>query len=224
MLRLVLDTGERLPCLVDRKTWQPARIATRWAMRYRRNRVQSSTLADNLRILGLLYTWARTSCGFELDDHLTAGKRLTPRQIEAFAATLRMPDVLDIHPESGVASPLIDTGTFDHSLSIIEMFLTWALDSANCGGCFVLTLQQLSAERAQLSYLLQSLRIGARPSERMEPLSDQEIALIRRAIGPTQEPAVRRAFPTRSGLRGLDCETGSCLKWHSNWVFVAVSS
>ena len=52
-LRLVLDTGERLPCLVDRETWLPVRLATRWAMRYRRYLQQSSTLADNLRILGV---------------------------------------------------------------------------------------------------------------------------------------------------------------------------
>jgi len=31
---LVLDSGERLPCLVDAVTWIPARVAQRWAMRY----------------------------------------------------------------------------------------------------------------------------------------------------------------------------------------------
>ncbi len=195
VLRLVLDTGERLPCLVDRETWLPARVATRWAMRYRRYRVQSSTLADNLRILGLLYTWARTSGGFELDDHLTAGKMLTPRQIEAFASTLRMPDALDIGAESSAVSPLMDAGTYDHSLSIIEMFLTWALDSMNRGGRSVLTLEQLSAERAQLSYLFQSLRMGVRPSERMEPLEEQEIVSIRQTIGPMREGEGSWVFP-----------------------------
>ncbi len=113
VLRLVLDTGERLPCLVDRETWLPARVATRWAMRYRRYRVQSSTLADNLRILGLLYTWARTSGGFELDDHLTAGK----------------------------------------------------------------------------------IRMGVRPSERMEPLEEQEIVSIRQTIGPMREGEGSWVFP-----------------------------
>jgi hypothetical protein len=96
VLRLVLDTGERLPCLVDRETWLPARLATRWAMRYRRYRRQSSTLADNLRILASLCAWARTSGGFDLDDYLTQGKTLTPRQIEAFASTLRLPDTFNV--------------------------------------------------------------------------------------------------------------------------------
>ena len=74
VIRLVLDTGERLPCLVDQETWLPVRLATRWVMRYRRYRRQPSTLADNLRILGLLYTWVRTSGGFDLDNYLTQGK------------------------------------------------------------------------------------------------------------------------------------------------------
>jgi len=40
-------------------------------MRYRRYHTQSSTLAGDLRILGSLYTWARTSGGFDLDEYLT---------------------------------------------------------------------------------------------------------------------------------------------------------
>jgi integrase len=198
VLRLVLDTGERLPCLVDRETWLPVRLATRWAMRYRRYRRQSSTLADNLRILGTLYAWARTSGGFELDDYLSQGNILTSRQIEAFAATLRMPDAFnELGPTlvSQSVSPLIDAGTHDHYLSIVEMFLLWALDSMNRGGCSVLTLEQLSAQRAHLTYLFASLRMGACPSERMEPLANREIASIRQAIGPVRKSESSWLFP-----------------------------
>src|SRR6266699_2531674 len=101
-------------------------------MRYRRYRVQSSTLADNLRILGSLYTWARVSGGFDLDDYLTQGNILTPRQIEAFASTLRSPEMFlaaDAYPLKLVAKPPdvflppIDAGTYDHYLSITEQFL-----------------------------------------------------------------------------------------------------
>ena len=42
VLRIVLDTGERLPCLVNSQTWIPVRVATRWAVRHRRLRTQSS--------------------------------------------------------------------------------------------------------------------------------------------------------------------------------------
>jgi integrase len=198
VLRLVLDTGERLPCLVDQETWLPTRVATRWAMRYRRYHTQSSTLASDLRILATLYTWARTSGSFDLDDYLTQSNTLTPRQIEAFASTLRL---LEPFVDTGikvvpdVSSSLIDAGTFDHSLSITEQFLLWSLDSMNRGGLSQLTLEQLSAERAQLTYLFQSLRIGARPSERLEPLEEQEITQIRQAIGPKRQAQGSWVFP-----------------------------
>lgn len=200
VLRLVLDSGERLPCLVDYETWLPARVATRWAMRYRRYHTQSSTLAGDLRILGSLYTWARTSGGFDLDDYLTQGNILTPRQIEAFASALRLPGAFmdtntPVQNVPDVSSPLVDAGTFDHYLSITEQFLKWSLDSMNRGGLSQLTLEQLMAERAQLRYLFQSLRIGARPSERLEPLEEQEIMQIRQAIGPKHEAQGNWVFP-----------------------------
>jgi hypothetical protein len=81
VLRVVLENGERLPCLVDSATWLPVRVGTRWAVRYRRYRVQASTLVSNLRILCRLYIWAEQTGGFDLDDFLTAGKVLDSRQI-----------------------------------------------------------------------------------------------------------------------------------------------
>src|SRR5712691_11629369 len=89
VLHLVLESGERLPCLVDSVTWLPARVATRWAMRYRRYRVQSSTLADNLRVLGHMYTWAKIHGRLDLDDYLTAGSLLRSGQIQSLVSYLR---------------------------------------------------------------------------------------------------------------------------------------
>lgn len=201
VLRLVLDTGERLPCLVDKETWLPVRLATRWAMRYRRYRTQSSTLTGNLRILGSLYTWAKIKGSFDLDDYLTQGNVLSPRQIEAFAATLRLPEafinsnVFPLQAAPDLSSPLIDAGTYDQYLSIVEHFLVWAIDSMNRGGVSRLTLEQMTAERAQLNYLFHSLHIGARPSQRMEPLEDQDIQQIRKAIGPQREEQGSWSFP-----------------------------
>src|SRR5215472_2487961 len=88
-LNVVLGSGERLPCLVESTTWLPARIATRWAVRYRRYRVQSSTLANNLRVLARVYRWAKESAGYDLDNRLTQGQALRNREIESLASTLR---------------------------------------------------------------------------------------------------------------------------------------
>jgi hypothetical protein len=63
-------------------------VGTRWAVRYRRYRVQSSTLEDNLRVLGRMYDWTVSIGGFDLDDHLTRGKILNARQIESNGSVL----------------------------------------------------------------------------------------------------------------------------------------
>jgi integrase len=190
VLRLVQGSGERLPCLVETETWIPARVATRWAVRYRRYKVQSSTLMDNLRVLRRIYEWAATVGGFELDNFLTSGKWLNARQIESLATYLRTANraltVSDAEHSGGSRNVMetIDASTFDHQLSVAENFLKWSLDSMNRRGVSTLTITELGAERLQLELLFKSLRIGARPADRREPLEEAEISAIRHAIGP----------------------------------------
>jgi hypothetical protein len=164
VLRVVLETGERLPCLVDSATWLPVRVGTRWAVRHRRYRVQSSTLVSNLRVLCRLYTWANQTAGFDLDDFLTAGKVLDSRQVESLASELR----------SNIDGSPTDTGAFDHRLSVVEDFLRWSLDSSNRGGRHPLTIARLSAERGRLHDIFRSLRIGGHPANRIQPLEEHQ--------------------------------------------------
>src|SRR5690554_4858219 len=70
VVQLVLDSGERLPCLVETATWLPVRLATRWAVRHRRYQVQSSTLKSNLYSLKKLYEWAWYTAEIDLDQYL----------------------------------------------------------------------------------------------------------------------------------------------------------
>lgn len=185
VLNIVLDSGERLPCLVESATWFPVRIATRWAVRYRRYRVQSSTLANNLRVLARLYRWAREIAGYDLDDYLTQGQPLRNREIESLVSTLRV----------NTDGHALDTGSFDQHLAVIEDFLKWSLDSENRGGRSVLPLEQLTAERGRLDLLFRSLRVGARPSARIEPLEHADIEAIRKAIGPRRNSGGHLSFP-----------------------------
>jgi integrase len=185
VLNVVLDSGERLPCLVETATWLPVRVATRWAVRYRRYRVQSSTLANNLRVLAWVYRWARESAGYDLDDHLTQGQALRNREVEALVSTLRV----RAHGHT------LDTGAFDQHLSVVEDFLKWSLDSENRGGRSTLSLEGLTGERSRLEQLCRSLRVGARPSARIEPLEESDIQAIRRAIGPKRDAGGNQSFP-----------------------------
>lgn len=180
VVHLVLDTGERLPCLVNASTWLPLRLPMRWAVRYRRYRLQASTLAGNLRTLAKVYKWAWQVANIALDDYLTSDHRLDARQIESLAAYLRERGGTD---NSAVITP----NTFNQQLSVVENFLTWALYPANRGGVSTLTFEQLSAERDRLKFLFQSLHMRTGQSHRHEPLTADEIARIRAAIGPQEE-------------------------------------
>jgi hypothetical protein len=195
VLNVVLDLGERLPCLVESATWLPVRVATRWAVRCRRYRVQSSTLANNLRVLARVYRWAQETAGYDLDNHPTQGQTLGIREIESLVSTLRA-------TANGHA---LDTGAFDQHLAVIEDFLKWSLDSENRGGRSVLSLEQLTAERGRLEQLFRSLRVGARPSARIEPLEDADIDAIRQAIGPRRDSgghtSFREVFSSHARLR-----------------------
>jgi integrase len=185
VLHIVLDSGERLPCLVDAASWIPVRVALRWAMRYRRYRVQSSTLAANLRVLGKMYRWTQQIAGFDLDDRLTGGRTLQNREIESLARSLR-----------GNAGPqALDTGAFDQHLAIVEDFLKWSLDSENRGGRKRLDLAQLAQERNRIGLILRSLRSGAHTSDRIEPLEEAEIRAIRNSIGPRRDAQGVLSFP-----------------------------
>lgn len=184
VLHIVLDSGERLPCLVDAATWIPARVVLRWAMRYRRYRVQSSTLAANLRVLGKVYRWTQEIAGFDLDDRLTQGRTLQNREIESLARSFR-----------GTGTRELDTGAFDQHLAIVEDFLKWSLDSENRGGRRSLELAQLAQERNRIGLILRSLRAGARATDRIEPLEEAEIRAIRNSIGPQRDAHGLLAFP-----------------------------
>jgi integrase len=185
VLNVVLDSGERLPCLVETATWIPVRVATRWAVRYRRYRVQSSTLANNLRVLAHVYRWAREMTAYDLDDHLTGGETLRGREIESLANSLRV----------RASTPALDTGAFDHQLAVVEDFLKWSLDSENRGGQNALSLEQLAAERGWLQEVFRSLRVGARSPDRIEPLEEAQVEVIRCAIGPRQGSKGTLLFP-----------------------------
>src|SRR5437016_5316399 len=185
VLNVVLESGERLPCLVESATWIPVRVATRWAVRYRRYRVQASTLANNLRVLARVYLWARECAGYDLDNHLTQGQILRNREIESLVSTLRVK--VDGHA--------LDAGAFDQNLAVVEDFLKWSLDSENRGGRSALSLEKLTAERQRIQEVCRSLRVGARPSTRIEPLAEADVEAIRRAIGPRPDSGGDLSFP-----------------------------
>ena len=189
VLTVVLESGERLPCLVDRTTWIPVRVGTRWAVRYRRYRVQSSTLESNLRVLGRIYEWAdvvRRSIWTITSPAATVS--IPVRSSRWFCTFTREAKALRPLSEAMPERSII-------TLSVAENFLKWALDSDNRGGVRTLTLDELSAQRAHMEQVFRSLRTGTKQSQRIQPLSEQELASLRRVLAPKTEAGRDWVFP-----------------------------
>lgn len=176
VIHLVLDNGERLPCLVNRHTWLPMRLATRWAVRYRRYRVRASTLVGNLRVIGKIYSWAATVAGLDLDTFLTSGEILDARQLESLAVYLRQ--------GNSHRAGIVSASTYNQQLGVVENFITWTLYPANRGGATTLTFEQLSSARDRCKFLFRSLRMRGGASLRHQPLTDAAVEAIRTVIAP----------------------------------------
>lgn len=199
VVRLVLESGERLPCLVDSQSWQPKRVAMRWVVRHRRYRVQASTLSMNLRTIGQVYQWAQERMELDLDDYLCQGSRLEARQLESLAIYLR-------EANRSKEKEVVSANTYNSRLKIAEAFLEWALYPTNRGGADVLGLAELEAERGQLKRVFDSLRMRGTPSRRVAPLSDDEVAAIRAVIEPQEGNGSKWSVPVnryapKMGLR-----------------------
>ena len=91
----------------------------------------------------------------------------------------------------------LKTGASDQQLATIENFLSWSLDSENRGGLNALSFEQLAAQRSRLFEVFRSLRVGARPAQRIEPLEGGEVEAIRRAIGPKRNSNGTLTFPRK---------------------------
>jgi integrase len=167
--------------------------------------VQASTLANNLRQIGKVYSWARTIAHFDLDDFLCDGHVLNARQLESMAAYIRCSGTDNATPtqtplsdknSADQSDPIrwLDTGAFDNALSVIESLLKWSLDSMNRGGRALLPFEDLILERSRIELIFDYLRIGSAPAVRIEPLEEKQIETIRTAIGP-QQTTTGWAFP-----------------------------
>jgi integrase len=185
LVHLTLSTGERLPCLVHKTTWLPVKLATRWAVSYRRQRVQASTLANDLFILGKLYTWAWEIGGYDLDEYLLQGKLPEARQFESLVAYLREQG----QPKG--AAEVISPNTVNKYLGTIENFLVWSLDYVQPP----LSLEQRQGWAWQLTVICRSLRYRGHPSRRKRPLSETEVAVIRASLSPQKGDTGQWHFP-----------------------------
>jgi integrase len=172
MLVLTLSTGERLPCVVRADSWIPAYGASAWIASSRRYKAQLSTLEGDARNLVHIYSWAYQS-GVDLDHFLLDEQCLSPRQLQSLAAWLR---------------ENCATATFNGRLRTARRFLSWAMDHLYRGAHRTRSISEIIAEQKYLQQILENYALPVGPSQRHEPLSDEEYKRIRARIAPTILP------------------------------------
>ena len=215
VLPLLMQSGERLPILVDSNTWLPARFAMRWTILMRHKQVQSSTLAGDLRILNKLYTWAALQ-QIELDSFLREGNILDERQIESLTLYYERNTSSICSPDSliDVASQSTTPSSFNHHLSVTKAFLIWVLRTNHgLGSPYFSSFEELEGLCNHIEYLLDSKLLPSPSPERIRPLTEEEIIVIRSVISPKRDG--RRLTFSPTGFT-----KATCLR---NWLMFEMS-
>ncbi len=184
VLPLALETGEVLPTLVDADIWIPVRVATRWMVRRRRWRSMPSTLANDLRSLGLLYSWASVALEADLDDLLEDGQSITGMQIEDLLAFLRVGgDVVDIN-----RATISGGNTVARHAAVIRDFLKWAVDLTSQGRRpQMVSFDEIRYRRACLDEAFHPITRQSGGSRRIRPLTEEEVTRVDGLIGPRRK-------------------------------------
>lgn len=189
IVKLVLNSGERLPCLVSEDSYLPLKVANRWAIRCRRYRVQSSTLESNLRDIKYIYLWAAQTFDTNLDDFILKGQVINTREINSLAEYLRNTTV-------GKDGRLISLSRFNNRLNVAKDFLIWSLDRGNRGGKSFLNQEEFYKTENTITRAFNLLYIAGKHSKRHEPLTSLEIEKIRNTIAPKKSETNSLIFPT----------------------------
>lgn len=180
VLALTLDTGELLPTLVDASSWIPVRVATRWVVRRRRWQSMPSTLTNDLRSIGLLYGWSGTALERELDNVLEDGQALTGMQIQDLLVFLRVGGHVVEITQASISS----SNTVARHASVIRDFLKWAADPTSQGRPAAASFDQIRIQRACLDEAFHAVTRQSGNSQRIQPLTREEVTRIDGLIGP----------------------------------------
>lgn len=189
--RLDVD-GEELPVIRHAETWLPAPIALRYALRAR-YRLGPASLADHLRAVAILYSWAEVEEGVgDFEDFLRSGRTLTRDQLLTFLPYLQsrryyaLHELDDLSPDRLTLPPVVCNQTFNNRLTAVTRFLEWAVEPANHGGDMLFDEDERETQTSKMIRLTNGERLSVGESPRPEPVTWEEILLIRKAIMPDE--------------------------------------
>jgi hypothetical protein len=214
----LFGTGERFPVLLDKKSGQPVRLATRYVVRIRRARQQVGTICNDLRSIGALYNWFADQ-GIDLEDRLRRKELLTASEIGGFATFLRCGRQEKVIGRIGKVRGVLSANVLNTNLASVRRFLEWVYDEklgiSLSGGDLEKAKQKLEyAFRAQA---LKTTPTPRKPADR-SPGVEQSISQARAGAELFDDSLIfgdrdasRRAFQTEGGgcchtRTGASCE------------------
>lgn len=185
--RLDID-GEELPVIRHASTWLPAPVALRYVLRTRFDLGPAQLTAD-IRAVAILYNWSVGSADIgNFEAFLTSGEFLSREQLKCLAADLRWRRKSGTGPAPAGQDAFapVANQTFNVRLFALQHFLKWAYDPMNHGGRAGVGLDELRNQIRDMSDLLEDEKLPVGRSHRHEPVSPEEIRLIRRVVGPDE--------------------------------------
>jgi integrase len=193
----VLETGEGLPILVRKDTWEPASLALRWTVYARRHEAAESTLRGNLSALRYLYAWGDQRFDGGLEQRLAIGA-LEHAEIADLKEYLRQPDSAHVgrSAPAGAESPESPAVVGARALAAL-LFLRWALSPANRNdaGAEPADLENL---REQLDTVLGPLaKLAGGSTEEREVPTPEILDEIEDRIRPLRDASGRFFRPLR---------------------------
>jgi hypothetical protein len=176
--RLDID-GQELPVVRHAESWLPAPLALRYALRTR-FRLGASSLLVDMRAIAHAYNWSETVAEIgNLENFLVSGQVLSRDQLQSLSVHLH-------RQQDERVGGLVSNRLFNSRLFALGQFLEWAIEPTNNGGTALLDEDEREVQVAKMLRLLNHHKLPVGRSYRGEPLTEEEIRLIRRAIGPDE--------------------------------------
>jgi hypothetical protein len=167
-----------------------ALCALRYALRTR-FRLGPASLTSDLRAIAILYNWAEATEGVgDFEDFLTSGQLLDRDQLLTFLPFLQSRRYYDLGELDEISSdyltlpPVVSNQTFNARLFAVTQFLEWAVEPANHGGAARFDEDEREIQTAKMMRLFKKANLPVGDSPRREPLTIEEILLIRKVIAP----------------------------------------
>lgn len=127
----VCENGERLPLIVDR-SGLPVSMPNHYSLLVRRQRLQPSSLAEELATIASLHDWADRR-RLDVEERVNDGNGLTPREMESLLDFLRYARpfgryIADSHLHDADAEKVVSNNVHRNRILVVREYLTWAMN------------------------------------------------------------------------------------------------